>query len=86
MTEKLVDRWGVRNVDPTVIKSVRLYALEHNINVAEALKELVELALTLLNDKPEYGVLQSRAFSVSGNLAAARKALNQHNKKFGNKK
>jgi hypothetical protein len=43
------DRWIVRGVHPDVRKQVRLYAVEHDITVAQALKELVELALAVLS-------------------------------------
>lgn len=43
-----IDRWTVRNMHDPTRKAVLKYAIDHNIDVAQAVKELVELALVTL--------------------------------------
>ena len=43
-TMSKIPDYRIRDVEPSVRKSMRLYALQHDMSVAEALKALVELA------------------------------------------
>lgn len=47
--------WNVRNVHPVVRRRIRLYALERDITMAEALKELIDLSIpgSSLHDQKE---------------------------------
>lgn len=40
--------WRVRDMDPHVRKQIKMYALQHEMTVAQALKELVSLALLIV--------------------------------------
>lgn len=45
MDKKPDNIWRIRNVDDATRKRIRLYALQHDMGVGEALKSLVELAI-----------------------------------------
>lgn len=45
MDKKPDNIWRIRNVDDATRKKVRLYALQHDMSVGNALKALVDLAL-----------------------------------------
>ena len=37
--------WRIRDVDPDIRKKIKWYAVQHEMSIAEALKELVGIAL-----------------------------------------
>jgi len=37
--------WRVRDMDPETRKKIKMYAVEHDLSVAEAIKRLVDLVL-----------------------------------------
>lgn len=38
--------WQIRKANPVTRKKIRLYAIQHELSTAEALDQLVEIALT----------------------------------------
>lgn len=64
--------WHIRNVDPATRQRITQYAKSHSLSVG--------MALSLLtapegSNGVDYGLIQSKQFSIAGDLRAAYKEL-----------
>lgn len=45
-TKQPENMWRIRDMDPETIKKIKWYAVQHELTMAQAIKQLVEKALT----------------------------------------
>lgn len=42
MTEKMIETWLVKNVPESTRKKIKMYALKHDMEIAEAITDIVK--------------------------------------------
>lgn len=65
--------WRIRNVNSDTRKRIRFYAVQHGISVGQALSILTSPAGNA--GQPDYGVVKTGDFVVTGDLRAAYEEL-----------